>query len=308
MFDYKEWLDEIREVTDIEEGTDDIIYGNYVDWDRFRIQFENELLINAGFELPWGKTLTFNEYIQLIFNFIAEYKLHLDDFLINEIIFNSETEYLYDIIVNFIERDTKAGDLIVSKLLDLYGVPSGTAYEKCDALPNELTYWDRMIFNDDELISYYRYPVNFIDYEDKINAIFQKIKDTSDNLIKKSLLLSSFSITESMFKSSIVEKITRELYGPEYVQKITRQAISKKLRGSVEERRDLFKEVYKIQAPSLIWNDLRNSLAHDIEESQIKNNIITYTNLKNNKLVEMNIDELKRKQIEFFYEIKRIIQ
>ena len=59
MFDYKEWLDEIREVTDIEEGTDDIIYGNYVDWDRFRIQFENELLINAGFELPWGKTLTF---------------------------------------------------------------------------------------------------------------------------------------------------------------------------------------------------------------------------------------------------------
>ncbi len=43
-----------------------------------------------------------------------------------------------------------------------------------------------------------------------------------------------------MFKSSIVEKIPRELYTPDYIQKITMQAISKKLRDSVDERRNLF--------------------------------------------------------------------
>ena len=144
MFDYKEWLNEIREFTDTETGTDDANYGNFVEWDVFRNQYENELLLRAGFELPWGQELTFDEYNQLIFKFITEYKLNLGDFLIEDITFNSETD-----MVRFIEKDTEVGGLIVSKLLDLYGVPSGTEYEKGGSLPKELTYWD----NDDELSS-----------------------------------------------------------------------------------------------------------------------------------------------------------
>jgi hypothetical protein len=66
--------------------------------------------------------------------------------------------------------------------------------------------------------------------------------------------------------------------------------------------------VYKKQAPSLIWNGSRNSLAHDIEISQIENDIIKFTNLKNGEFIEMDIDDLNRKQIEFFHEIKRIMQ
>lgn len=209
--------------------------------------------------------------------------------------------------MNFIERETEVGNLIVSKLLDFYGVPSGTGYENGVDFPTELTYSHMMIYDENELMMYYRYPIDFEDYENKINDIFQKIKNTSDNLIKKSLLLSSFIITESMFKSSIVEKIPRELYGPEYVQKITKKAIDKKLRGSVEERRIFFKDVYNRQAPSLSWNDLRNSLAHDIEASQIENDIISFTILRNGKIVEMSIAELRRQQIDFFNKIKYIM-
>lgn len=300
MFDYKEWIDEITDYIDQETGTDNIIYGNYIEWDRFREAYGDELLLSEGGKLPWGKRLTFDKYNELIFNFIAEYKLKLSDFLKDEITFYSETEYLYDIIVNFIERETEVGNLIVSKLLDFYGVPSGTGYENGVDFPTELTYSHMMIYDENELMMYYRYPIDFEDYENKINDIFQKIKNTSDNLIKKSLLLSSFIITESMFKSSIVEKIPRELYGPEYVQKITKKAIDKKLRGSVEERRILFKDVYNRQAPSLSWNDLRNSLAHDIEASQIENDIISFTILRNGKIVEMSIAELRRQQIDFF--------
>ena len=72
MFDYKEWLNEIREFTDIETGTDDANYGNFVEWDVFRNEYENELLLRAGFELPWGQELTFDEYNQLIFKFITQ--------------------------------------------------------------------------------------------------------------------------------------------------------------------------------------------------------------------------------------------
>lgn len=65
MFDYKDWQEEILYYLDQETGTDDIIYGNYVEWDRFREDYEEELLAEAGIELPWGKILSMQEYNDL---------------------------------------------------------------------------------------------------------------------------------------------------------------------------------------------------------------------------------------------------
>ena len=40
MFDYKDWQEEILYYLDQETGTDDIIYGNYFECDRFREDYE----------------------------------------------------------------------------------------------------------------------------------------------------------------------------------------------------------------------------------------------------------------------------
>lgn len=66
MFDYKDWQEEILYYLDQETGTDGIIYGNYVEWDRFRKDYEEELLAEAGIELPWGKILSMQEYNDLL--------------------------------------------------------------------------------------------------------------------------------------------------------------------------------------------------------------------------------------------------
>ena len=57
LFDPRDW--EIE--TEIEVGNDDFIFGNYVDWNRFRHEKEDELLDFFGVELPWDKTLTLYE-------------------------------------------------------------------------------------------------------------------------------------------------------------------------------------------------------------------------------------------------------
>ncbi|MDO4778314.1 MAG: hypothetical protein Q4A42_02015 [Tissierellia bacterium] len=41
--------------TEVEMGHDDFVYGNYVEWDRFRHKNEEGLLEYFGVELPWSK-------------------------------------------------------------------------------------------------------------------------------------------------------------------------------------------------------------------------------------------------------------
>lgn len=54
MFDYKEWINEITDYIDQETGTDNIIYGNYIEWDRFREAYGDELLLSEGVNYPGG--------------------------------------------------------------------------------------------------------------------------------------------------------------------------------------------------------------------------------------------------------------
>ena len=52
---------------------------------------------------------------------------------------------------------------------------------------------------------------------------------------------------------------------------------------------------------------MRNSLAHDIESSSIRNEQITYLNLKTKKEETYLLSELKNSLMDFFYNIKNII-
>ncbi len=51
IFDPKDWGIN----PDVEVGNDGFAYGNYVDWDSFRRENEEELLDYFGVDLPWGE-------------------------------------------------------------------------------------------------------------------------------------------------------------------------------------------------------------------------------------------------------------
>lgn len=295
MFDYKEWLEDIENYKYQEIGTDDFIYGNYVEWDRFREDYEENLLAEAGIELPWGKILSMREYIDLL--------LELSNQGVKSIEYINET---LDSEVKFIDRDDELADIIVSECLDLYGVPCGTEYEQ--ELPTKLTYWNNMVDSlESELIAYINYPIEVNLFDTKINNIFSKIDDVSDELTKKSLLLAAFSITESMFKSVIVDKIPQENNISEFSKKILADEIEKKLRGNNNIKNQLFRELYKTSAPNQNWISLRNSLAHDIEGSSIRNEKITFLNLISKNEETYLLSELKNSLIDFFENIKNIL-
>lgn len=123
-------------------------------------------------------------------------------------------------------------------------------------------------------------------------------------MTKKSLILSSLIISESLLKSVIVEKIPTEMGISEFSQNILSSEIDKQLRGNVESKNGLFKKLYKQKAPKQPWTYLRNALAHDIESSSVNDKELVYTNLKEESYL---IDKLFEELMNFYHELQLII-
>lgn len=290
--------------TEVETGSDDFVYGNYVEWDRFRRENEQALLDYFGIELPWGKNLTLQEYIDFISQEIFQKTNLCKEYLEKELLMDNTGAHLYNVSIKFIERNSKISDSLVSSIFDYYEVPSGTDYEY--ELPEYLRYWEED-FSEFDYDNYRKHPIKVEKYEEIINDIFNKIDSNIDVLIKKSLLLSSLIITESMFKSVIVEKIPQDNEISEFGKEIIQAEVDRILRGNNEGKNNLFKKLYKEKAPNQKWINLRNSLAHDIESSSIIKNEIKYINFKNKNEETYIISDIKQDLIEFCKEIKEII-
>lgn len=295
MFNYKDWIEEIYYYVYEETGSDDAVYGNYVEWDLFRRDYEEDLLSSAGFEIPWGKSIAIETYNKLI----EELPEECIDYLKDEIVVCASDEE-----ITFIERDSEIGDLIVSEILDKYEVPSGTEYEW--ELPNELTYWNS---SEDELLLFQTYPIELDAYKSSIEHVYTEFIKTNSDLIKKALVLSSLIITENMFKSVIVTKIPndRESGISEFGQSIIQKEIDRILRGNTDEKNNLFKKLYGVKAPSQNWNQLRNALAHNIEDCTINDNEIEYLNIRTGKRETYEIKKLILDLFEFSESTKKII-
>lgn len=228
--------------TEVETGNDDFVYGNYVEWDRFRRENEEALLDYFGVELPWGKSLTVQEYIDFISQEIFQKTDLSKKYLEKDLLMDNTSEYLYNISIKFIDRNNKISDSFVSSIFDYYEVPSGTDY--VNELPEYLRYW-KEDFSGFDYDNYRKYPIKVEKYEEIINDIFNKVDSNTDELIKKSLLLSSLIITESMFKSVIVEKIPQDNEISEFGKEIIQAEIDSILRGNNEGKNTLFKKLYK---------------------------------------------------------------
>lgn len=300
LFDPRDW--EIE--TEIEVGNDDFIFGNYVDWNRFRHENEDELLDFFGVELPWDKTLTLYEYIEFVSQDVFQNSDICKNFLKDGFLIEEKSEILSDILIKFISRTSEVSDDIISNIFDYYGVPSGIDYEY--ELPEHLRYWQKD-FSEFDYGYYRKYPIKVEEYEETINDIFDKIASNADVLTKKSLVLSSLIITESMFKSVLVEKIPQDNEVSEFDKEILQAEVDRILRGNNEGKNKLFKKLYNNKAPSQNWIDLRNSLAHDIESPSICGNEITYLNLKTDIEEKYSVSDLKEHLIEFCNNLKNII-
>ena len=300
IFDPRDWDIE----TEVETGNDDFVFGNYVEWDRFRDENEEELLDYLGVDLPWGKSLTLHEYIDFISQDIFQKTNLIQEYIEDKLLMENTSELLYDISIKFIERNNEVSDNLISNIFDYYGVPSGMEYEY--ELPEYLRYWQDD-FSDFDYDNYKKYPIKVEKYEHTINCIFNDIDSATEQLIKKSLVLSSLIITESMFKSVIVEKIPKDNEISEFGKEIIQSEINNILRGNNEGRNKLFNKLYKKKAPSQNWINLRNSLAHDIESSSIIKDEIKYLNLKTDMEEKYLISRLKQNLIKFCKDLKDII-
>ena len=300
IFDPRDWDIE----TEVETGNDDFVFGNYVEWDRFRDENEEELLDYLGVDLPWGKSLTLHEYIDFISQDIFQKTNLIQEYIEDKLLMDNTSELLYGISIKFIERNNEVSDNLISNIFDYYGVPSGMEYEY--ELPEYLRYWQDD-FSDFDYDNYKKYPIKVEKYEHTINCIFNDIDSATEQLIKKSLVLSSLIITESMFKSVIVEKIPKDNEISEFGKEIIQSEINNILRGNNEGRNKLFNKLYKKKAPSQNWINLRNSLAHDIESSSIIKDEIKYLNLKTDMEEKYLISSLKQNLIKFCKDLKDII-
>ncbi len=303
-FNYEDWDIE----PELETGNDDIVYGYYVDWDGFRQKNKEDLLSSFDVHLPWGERLYLSEYLEFLNQEVFENTSIISDWDLDKLQIVTQGNNISEIIIQFPTSNDCNSDEIVSAIFDYYEVPSGTEYEY--ELPEKLQYWNTMLENDyheNEYEYYKKYPLEFRTYEQTIFDIQSKVNNSLDILSKKSLILSSFIISESLLKSAIVSKIPEETAISEFSKKILSTEINNKLRGSVDKRNALFKQLFKEKAPKQEWVNLRNSLAHDIESSIIQGNEITYTSLSDGKEYTVNFDDLFKQQITFYKELQQII-
>lgn len=288
-FNLEDW--DIEPELDI--NRDDLIYGNYVDWNRFRIENEENLLDYFEIYLPWSKKLSVSEYIEFISQDFFKNTNLLDKYEFNELLICKQGSKLSDLQIQFVNREGIDSKSLVSDIFDYYGVPIGVDYEQ--ELPEELQYWSNQLEGDylDNEYEYYKsYPIEIVDYIDTISEIELKINNCSDELVIKSLILSSLIISESLIKSIIANKLPKEKDLSDFSKKIIEKAINDKLR-KFEGRNELFKDVFGVKSPKQDWINLRNSLAHDIESSKLTEGKITYVTLKGN---------------EHFYEIEKLFK
>jgi len=289
-FDLTDWMLTV----DIEIDKDEYAQGIYIDWDGFRIKHEIDLLLYFDIEIPWEEDLSLSEYMNFLDQDVFNDTTIVDDFGLNNLEMINQADTNSETRIKFLERSHNNSSKLVSAIFDYFEVPSGIDYEI-----NRDYYYE----------IYKKNPLNLASYERTINEIYEKVRNTVDSLTKKSLILSSFIVTESLLKSTISFKVPNETEVTSFSSRILKDEIDEILRGSDEARKKLFRKLFSVPVPDQPWENLRTSLVHDILSPKIEDNLITYTIYKNRKekKVTENIDELFEKLLNFHNELKKIV-
>lgn len=257
MFSFEDY--DFENYVFVEEGSDGFVYGNYIDFDKFRQDCEGVILLNAGFYIPFGKAISRDEFDNIFSHDSGLLDLDLLN-LLKEKLFGENIGSDQKIKTNFLERDTELADAIVNNIFDNYGVPNDYVYEK--NLPDELKYWDYQNYDEDLYEIFRKHPIKLVNYENNIRRIYEMVGRQEDGLSKKSLILSSLIFTETMHKSVIISKLSKQSSYEYIYSKNYKNKVKNILNSNINARNDWFKKLYKVKSPNQYWNSLRNHLAH----------------------------------------------
>ena len=83
--------------TQVEEGSEGVVYGNYVEWSEFRKDNEEELLQTFGVELPWDKTLTFDDFLVFFSQEVFQETDLFDKYLRDKLELNESASFVDEI-------------------------------------------------------------------------------------------------------------------------------------------------------------------------------------------------------------------
>lgn len=110
-----------------------------------------------------------------------------------------------------------------------------------------------------------------------------------------------------MHKSVILNKFLNE----KFITSMGEESVEKKaneiLKSNIKSRNYWFTRLYNNKSPYQYWNNLRNFLAHAIDDVIITEDMISYINPKNDNLKEIDILKLRDDLLKFGYEIKDIV-
>lgn len=302
------FLERLKEILepydDIESNKDGFVFGGYIEWPSFDdyedFQIE-EVMSLLGIDIPFGSSINLFEFYE-IFKSIQNMEEELYEAICDEVIIIKECKEYDEVriedFINLImkyEVQIPTVDRLKSPIIELfenYGIPQGTHYELDEGMPESSKYWPLEMDEDFYFLKF----INFSEYKNEIDKIKSKILNEEDELIKKSLMLTIFVLSESYVSSLIVSNLPErdENLINEAYEKIIQQYISDNIRTR-KGRKELVKQFYNTDMPTMPHTKLRDTLAHEIDKVDLKDNCFKYDNSRKNKnenIIEVSIDKI----------------
>ncbi|MFK3433469.1 hypothetical protein LOQ52_08635 [Staphylococcus aureus] len=311
------FLESLKEILepydDIESSKDGFVYGGYIDWpslDDYEDFQVEEVMSLLGIDIPFGSSINpfeFYEILKIIQNSEEElYEAICDEAIIIKEDEEVSTEDFINSIMDY-EVQIPTVDRLKSSITELfekYEIPQGIQYEYDEGMPESSKYWSLEM--DEDL--YFIKEINFNEYKNEIDKIKYKILNEEDELVKKSLMLTIFVLSESYVSSLIVSNLPERdenLIDKAY-EKIIQQYISKNIRTR-NGRKELVNKFYNTDLPEIPHTKLRDALAHEINKVDLKNNRFKYDNSRGNRnenIIEVSIDEIINELEQWFLNLE----
>lgn len=240
--------DILNPITETEESNDGFVYGNCIVWPNLSDlshSIKEELLKYFGFP-EWG-LIRKNRFIDTIEN------LDISEQIKEDALATIETMY-----------DEDNNDDLIVELFRTLKVPSGTFYENDNSnyFPESEKYWQT--YDDDELFLHGTKSIEMLYFEtiDNLEKSRTLISEQFDDLILKSLLFSSFALSESFLKNIIVQKAEAE-------EADLGRTLNKLKNG--KQKKELFSNLFNVgeEECEIPYWELRNILAHDINNVDV---------------------------------------
>lgn len=298
-------LERLKEILepydDIESNKDGFVFGGYIEWpslDDYEDFQVEEVMSLLGIDIPFGSSIDLFEFYELLKS-IENKEEELYEAIYDEAIIIKECDEVsiedfinlimeYEVQIPTVDRLKSP----ITELFEKYGIPQGTHYEYDEGMPESSKYWPLEM--DEDL--YFLKFINFSEYENEIDKIKSRILNEEDELIKKSLMLTIFVLSESYISSLIVSNLPErdENLIDEAYEKIIQQYISENIRTR-KGRKELVKKFYNTDMPTMPHTKLRDALAHEIDKVELKDNCFKYDNSRRNRnenIIEVSIDEI----------------